>query len=266
MAQRHAAAVDVQPRGVEVQKLCIGHRDNGEGLVDLVILHRGHPGQLQRPSHGAARRDRELRGLHAVVCKGHDSCGGGHDAHGAGALGAHQDHGGSTIVQRGRRGGGDGAPVLEDGRECRDLIDAQAGVLLVDTHGDDAPLRRRPLAARGGNTPHAHGGHLQVHGATLPGIGGAAVGRDRVPVLVLPRQAQLPRHVLRAGAQVPLLLRIREAVEERRVLQHAVAVAVAARSRLPQHVRRLGHALHATRHHDISKAQSDHLGAHRNSF
>ena len=105
---------------------------------------------------------------------------------------------------------------------------------------------------------HLHRDDLLGQAAVLDRRRGLLVAGRREGVLALARDAGLLVVLLGGEAHGDVVEGVGQAVEHHGVDQGAVAEAVAG-ARTGQQVGRLGHRLHAARHHDVGVAGADHL-------
>ncbi|MNX92628.1 hypothetical protein D3C86_1247780 [compost metagenome] len=206
MTQGDGAAVDVDLVQVPFQVLGHGQRLRGESFVgfDQVQLTDVPASLVQATASGRHRADAHDRRVDARVGVSGDFCQ-YRQAQSLGFFGAHQDHGGGTVVQRRSVAGAHRTVLLEGRLEFAQGFGGGAGPwLLVGGEGQRIALALRDQDRRDfiDEAPGFDGGH----GFLLRG------GGERV--LLLAAQAVLLGQVLGGDAHVVIVERIPQAIAD----------------------------------------------------
>mmetsp|Transcript_125509 Transcript_125509/g.349363 ORF Transcript_125509/g.349363 Transcript_125509/m.349363 type:complete len:235 (+) Transcript_125509:82-786(+) len=226
--------IDIHTRNVQIQQPHVGQWNHCKCFVDLMEVHYRHPSTMQRSPRSTGRCHCKVCWLNAMIGKCQDTRR-STDTELTCSLSADQDDSGCAVIEGGGTCSCDRPPILEDWRQGGHDIQLQARILLICADDDCLALER--VADHG--IACSDGSDLGIHATTLPSVGCAAVGGNRVAILFLPQDAHLPRGYLRARTQVALAGCIPKAVLQHRVLEHTVAIVVAAHPRVPQEVRGL---------------------------
>ena len=227
-----------------------GDAHGGEGFVQLEQIHVAHlhAHLVERLQDGATG----LREQRRVVGAGHhavadDLTEGLHATGLHGAL-AHDHHGRTTIADLRSVGGGDGAFLVEGRLQSTEGFHGGVGAhtfIGVDDLGVTLALR------------NADGNDLLRQATGGDGGGRALVGLHGQ--LILLRASDVAGRVtLGAQPHEARVERAPQSVGDDRILQLGVAVTETT-ARSGRDVRRVRHALHATRDHDVGVAGLDHL-------
>lgn len=253
MADGNGAAKDVDLLLGEVEELHVGESNNGESLVDLVVVDilGGKAGVLDGLGDGKRGSGGEESGLVGGVTPA-ENLGQRLDAELLELGLRNEDNGGSTIVDGSSVGSGNGAAVRdEDWANGLELVDVQVLDLLVALNLDGG------LAT---TTANLDGGDLGEN-ASLRGGLRLLVGLDGVLVLgltaqtvVLTAELSLKTHELLLSISVAETILL-HAIDEPRV------AVLDASSEVGKVVGGVGHALGATSNNDVGVAGDDGLGA-----
>ena len=249
MAQCTSAAVHIHDVMADFQLMHQRQRNHGKRLVYLPQINVRH-----RPARF---------GQHFV--NGTDGCGGEPvgflRVHGVGddfchrlatqfrsGGGPHQHQGGSTVVDAGAAGRGDGAVFLERRFERGDFVQLDLAGAFIDRDDD---IARAAL--------HGHRSDLWRKGTRLGGRLRALHAGGGKCVLLGTCEAVFGRAVFAKGAHgAACFVGIFQAIEHH-VIHHPVMPNANAAAALEQQVRRVGHALHAARHHHVVAAGQQHV-------
>lgn len=217
MAKRDTTAENVDLAGVEAENLVVGECDGRESLVDFeerdVVF--GQTGTLECIGNGVGGGDREVDWRACSVSKCND-LGQRLDTELLHLSFGSKDDSRSTVVQSRGVGGGDGAALVENGAESRDLFEFDVLVLFV--FADDNVT----LLVRDGD-----GCDLVGEGVGLPGVGGALVGFDSIGILHFTGERLCLGRVFSAVAHGYLVVYIVQTVLDDSVQCLDVAVRVA---------------------------------------
>lgn len=247
-------ALDVDLGPVQTEHPFSRDAHHGKGLVefpegDLVL---GHTGILESKGYGEGRGGGEVDGSTSGVGEA-ENLGKRLQAFLLHNLARSQDDGGSTVVEGGRVGSGNGPVLLDKDRsDGPKLVLQKLLVLLVLLDHDIS------LSALDGDGRNLIG--KRVGG---PRFLGAGVGRETKVVLVFTGDLELGGGVFGTVAHGELVVHVKETVDDERVL----GLKVAERGCLTGDKEgSLGHALHTTGDHDTPLAKLDVLGGKHNGL